>query len=212
MAATTPARSSRWSRRRWPAHTASRSTRSGRARTARRWFRCAAPGGGTEYVSSEVSIDEATLDADRAADRRQVLPGDRRRGAARDLWRDRPPGEGRERGRAPAALRRDPCADRRARPGPPAARGRPGRPPVCAPFPETVRSCALPPGLPSTCWRWCPGWSRCSPTPSAGGARRWRRSSRASWRRGCCRPTGERRAWPRALVPGRRRGVPRASR
>ena len=55
--------------------------------------------------------------ADRAADRRQVLPGDRRRGAARDLRRDRPPGEGRERGRAPAALRRDPSADHRARPG-----------------------------------------------------------------------------------------------
>ena len=60
MAATTPGRSSRWSRRGSPARTTSRST-PGAGTHGTALVPVAAPGGGTDYLSSEVSIDEATL-------------------------------------------------------------------------------------------------------------------------------------------------------
>ena len=83
----------------------------------------AAPGGGTDYLSSEVSIDEATL-----TQIAQLTNGKYFRATDAEALRaiygeiDRLEKAG-ERGRAPAALRRDSCAGPRSRSGLPAARG-----------------------------------------------------------------------------------------
>ena len=83
----------------------------------------AAPGGGTDYLSSEVSIDEATL-----IQIAQLTNGKYFRATDAEALRaiygeiDRLEKAG-ERGRAPAALRRDSCAGPRSRSGLSAARG-----------------------------------------------------------------------------------------